>query len=454
VPVELFRGRKTPYWAVFHVKRTGPGTVVGEAGDGRDMEYITSAVAQGTTGREKSDARGADIALAGAGKPDSSLVRSTAAAAGLGGGRTSSTRGAAVGRGQLGVKTVAEASAASVRVRLPIEASLELRSASGEVASVRLGGRQHLVHRILRHDLNALDRLEPVPGHRVPGQALSRPVSGAAPEVLRTWRSRGAKLPLEAQVNGLQGAPQVRAAINGAMAAARAADTFRTTGYAAAYTQREAVSTEWLIAALPLLTSAGADLPANHASGLEGQDLSCSLHARLRDGKVLDKGDKMTFEAVAQSTLDAARPTAVDNQQSAEHRGSARAAGGAGLLNADQIRMNELVGTANLSGGTTDTGAAASGSMPLHKPKSTSVLVQFSLEFRIVARVHNRHTQRLRSANASTGVRDYLLVTPVVIRMPEPAVRDMLAKAGGLAHITDPHRVFATDGEPAAGAGG
>lgn len=57
VPVELFRGRDTPYWAVFRVRRTRQGTAEGEAKDGRDMEYITSAAAQRADTRETSDTR-------------------------------------------------------------------------------------------------------------------------------------------------------------------------------------------------------------------------------------------------------------------------------------------------------------------------------------------------------------------------------------------------------------
>ncbi|MFD0271671.1 hypothetical protein ACFVGY_34640 [Streptomyces sp. NPDC127106] len=39
-----------------------------------------------------------------------------------------------------------------------------------------------------------------------------------------------------------------------------------------------------------------------------GQDLRASLNARLRNGRVLGLGDKMTFETVGQSHLEAPRP--------------------------------------------------------------------------------------------------------------------------------------------------
>lgn len=66
---------------------------------------------------------------------------------------------------------------------------------------------------------------------------------------------------MEAQVNGFQGAARVRELVTTAVQAAGGGDRFRRKGQAAAYTLGEAVSTEWLIAALPLLTNAGAELP-------------------------------------------------------------------------------------------------------------------------------------------------------------------------------------------------
>ncbi|XXZ50701.1 hypothetical protein AAGT00_21625 [Streptomyces cavourensis] len=62
-------------------------------------------------------------------------------------------------------------------------------------------------------------------------------------------------------MNGFQGAPRVRDLVSRTVQAAGGNPRFRDKGQAAAYTLGEAVSTEWLIAALPLLTNAGANLP-------------------------------------------------------------------------------------------------------------------------------------------------------------------------------------------------
>ena len=62
----------------------------------------------------------------------------------------------------------------------------------------------------------------------------------------------------------------------------------------------------------------------------------------------------MTFETIGQSDLDAPRPTQADGQSSTDHSRAARPLFGAGLLNADQFRLNQLMGNTGGSGGATD----------------------------------------------------------------------------------------------------
>lgn len=431
VTVELLDGRRTPYWAVFKIVRTGDGAREGETDDGRDMEYITSAAAQQATSHDEGGTTGVEGVLAGSGKPDGGAgqVKSAGAAAGLGIASGSGRRRGGAARGQLGMKTVAEAKTAkSARMRVPIVASLELHQGDRRVAMAG-SGRTSLVHRILESDLTALRRVSSP--RRAPHPAPGAPAGGTAG--LGAWRADGVPLPMEAQVNGFQGAAHVRELVNAAVRAAGGGDRFRRKGQAAAYTLGEAVSTEWLIAALPLLTHAGAELPPVHASGAAGQDLRASVHARLRAGRILGVGDKMTFETVAQSGLGAPRPTQTDGQSAAERSRQARGLFGAGVLNADEFRLNQLMANAGGAGSASGAAAHGAGSMPLHKPKSASVLVQFTLDVRVVARV----TDRVRGSRAEVAERDLTLPRPVVIRMPLPVAGRLLA-----AHpteIADPH---------------
>lgn len=433
VTVELFDGRRTPYWAVFKVERAGDGEFLGEADDKRDMEYITSAVAQQGASHDESTTTGAEGILAASGKPDGGTgqLKSAGGAAGLGLSSSASKRSGTASRGQLGMKTVADASTAAVaRMRVPIRARLELYRGDKRVDFVLLD-HLTLTHRLPRADLDALSHAR-LPAADVPlaarGSRVPAPAAGADPA---RWRASGARLPMEAQVNGFQGAPQVRRVLTSAIRQAGGSARFGDKGQAAAYALNESVSTEWMIAALPLLTSAGVELPPVHATGAEGQNLRASLHARLRDGRVLGVGDKMSFETIGQSHLEALRPTQTDGQSSADHSRAARPVAGAGVLNANQFRLNQLMGNTGGSGGTSDATANASGSMPVHKPKTKSVLVQFTLDIRAVAQV----TNRVRTSRTDTAVRETTLSRPVVIRMPESAARAMLA--GRPAHVRD-----------------
>lgn len=141
----------------------------------------------------------------------------------------------------------------------------------------------------------------------------------------------------------------------------------------------------------------------------------------------------MTFETAAQSHLGAPRPTQTEGQSAAEQSRQARGLLGAGVLNADEFRLNQLMGNTGGSGSATGAATNAAGSMPLHKPKFSSVLVQFTLDVRVVARV----TDRVRTSRTQVAERDLTLPTPVVIRMPLPVAGRLLA-----AHpteIADPH---------------
>ncbi|MFI9566736.1 hypothetical protein [Streptomyces rishiriensis] len=441
VGVELFDGRKRPYRAVFSVRRAGPGRYAQTASDGRDMEYITSAVAQRAAAHDESDTRGVEGVLAGSGKPDGGAgrLKGVGAAAGVGVSAGDSRRSASVGRAQTGVKTVAEAaSAPSARMRLPVAARLEIFEGDRRVALAELEGLR-LTHRVLAADLHALAELVPVPARQVGRRAADASEGGA--DRLGPWRDGGVRLPMEAQVNGFQGTPRVQQAVDDAVRRAGGSARFRTGGEAAFHLLREAVSTEWLIAALPLLTAAGVDLPPVHATGASGQDLHTSLHARLRGGRVLGVGDKMTFETVAQSGLDAPRPSGGDGQQASEHGASARGLFGAGALNADEFRMNQFLGVMDGVGSATDTAANGAGSMPLHKPKFASVLVQFTLDVRVVAQVADRVSGR-----GATAVQEVTLPQPVVVRMPAPAVRRLLADPANSGRLTDPGARLAPGG--------
>ncbi|MEJ1200940.1 MULTISPECIES: hypothetical protein [unclassified Streptomyces] len=426
VPVELLRNssrpgrRAKPYLAVFHIRRTGAGEIVGPSGGDREMEYATVAAAQRTRTHQESSSDGVGLVLTGSEASGEAAADRSAGVLGPAAGRSEATSRAVAERGQTGLRAIV-GEAPSVKVRVPVTAELELRSADGQVVSVDIRGA--LVHRALEKDLAALANVTPVPEERLPGRRpeIAPGGSGAHPAALGTWRAAGARLPMEAQADGFRGAPQVRALIGRAMASADAG-TGLGKGSAAHYAHGEAVSTEWLLAALPLLVSAGAELPPVHISGAEGRDVDCELHARLLDARPLGESEAMTFETVAQSGPEGSRPAGVEHRQAARHGRSAGFSGGGGPVRVEQSGLTNAPGGVGSEGGAAGTVGNAAGTVPLQKPKETSALVQFTLEFRAVARVRRRHTQGVRGAEA-VGVRDGVLPVPVVIRMPASEAR-------------------------------
>lgn len=445
VPVELFRNRVSRYRAVLRVRRTGDAQPLARTDGDRDMEFATVAAMDRVRSTERGRAAGVSTNVAGTGEPEGSEVQSSAVSAGLGAASTAATKSGVTERTQTGIRTIIDAAAPAVRTRVPIAVSLELLSSDGPVAKAEIKPAA-LVYRALEKDLTALSRLQPVAAPTA-GSSLPR-TAATTPTQLRTWRNGGARLPIEVQVNGFSGAEQLRTAIARTVRDAGGSKRFDPTALShAAYAQSEAVSTEWLTAALPLLVSGGCELPANHHSGLEGQDLDCSLHARLRDGRVLGLSDTAIFETVAQSDPESGRGAATDLHSGSDHGRGVRGHFGAGPLLTDPGRMTEAVGNGAVASDGSALAGHAFGTVPLHKPKTESVLVQFTAEFRIVAGIRNRLTQGVRRRGSNTAVRDIVLSRPVVIRIPVPSARRMLA--GADAHLTDPaHVLTPADDQP------
>ena len=111
---------------------------------------------------------------------------------------------------------------------------------------------------------------------------------------------------------------------------------------------------------------------------------------------------------------------------------------GSGLLNSDEFRLNQLMGDSGGTGGGTGAAGNAAGSWPLLKPKTSSVLVQFTLDVKVVAQV----TDRGRAA--ADGVRQKVTDgTPSPYRHvrtrgdPAAAGGDPHAGADGQAHAPD-----------------
>ncbi|WP_320779802.1 hypothetical protein [Streptomyces sp. CRN 30] len=458
--IQLKRNTRTPfqrgsvYWLELRVERTEDGNVTGLAGKDREIEYATIGFHQRTKSEKQSSARGVQLPLAGAGSTGDAVIESAGGASALRFDAGHSQQRSTAGREQVGVRAImGDTGAFQSKVRVPVGVKLVLRSDSGTVAEASLAGPQELVYRALQNDLNALAKTAPpVEGAKAPA-AVRRTAGEHSEEDLRSWRrAGGVRLPWAVVVNGFVGAPQVVDTVRGAVRDA-AGKRSEVLGGAdeAAYGLREAVSTEWLISWLPQIVSAGVPLPPQHLSGPEGSDAACELHGKLRDGVILGDSEDMTFEPVAQTllasdsingsdTVDGSAvqaPRAAGNvySTSASHSRSGVPPFGSGPVRDGTDGLNGAGTTTGMPGGDMASSGNSSGMVPLQKPKDATVLVQFSLDVRAVARLRHRHTQWMRGAE-TVGDLEKTLSHPVVVRLHKKDVAAML-KDGRLSEKKD-----------------
>jgi hypothetical protein len=449
--IQLRRNTRTPflrgnvYWLELKVERTGDGNVTGLAGKDREIEYATAGFHQHTKSVKESSTRGAQLPLSAAGSTGDAVIESAGGASGFRFDTGHSRQRSAADREQVGVRAImGDTGAFQSKVRVPVDVKLVLRSNSGPVAEVSLDGPQALVYRALQNDLNALAKMQrPEPDAKAP--AAVRRTGAENAQTPGDWHKEGVGLPWAAVVNGFVGAAQVVDTVRGAVrdAAKKRSDVLGGADEAA-YGLRTAVSTEWLITWLPQIVSAGVPLPPQHLSGLEGSDASCALHGRLKDGVVLGESEDMTFEPVAQTlltsdsidgndtTVDGSAvqaPRAAGNAYStaASHSRSGVPPFGSGPARDGTDGLNGAGTTTGMPGGDMASSGNTSGMVPLQKPKDRTVLVQFTLDVRAVARLRHRHTQWMRG-DETVGDLERTLSHPVVIRLHKKDVEAMKRK--------------------------
>ncbi|WP_454343901.1 hypothetical protein [Streptomyces canus] len=275
-------------------------------------------------------------------------------------------------------------------------------------------------------DLKALAHVSP------PRARVLDPYDLAAP--LEQWRGKGVRLPREAQANIFQG---TEGTLRGLAALARRVGggaEFHTTGRSTAHMVQEAVSTEWLTGALPVLAARGLTLPEVHVpTRLRGQDLEVTLYARLADGEVLGPVDETRFQVV--DAGDAGRPALGQAHADAQEDQAGGWQGGSGWLRYGLHDLYDARGEVALpaerSGLTSQRGY---GNTTLFMPSGPAVLVQFrSVDLRMVA-TRKRRPGRTADSGDIRGTHDVALEHPVVIRMLRSSAARMTA--GGT--LTDP----------------
>ncbi|MEW1725104.1 hypothetical protein [Streptomyces sp. NPDC093109] len=286
--------------------------------------------------------------------------------------------------------------------------------------------RPSLLFRVPEADLAALAHVSP------PRARTLSPDDQVAS--LAEWRSKGVRLPREAQANTFQGAEAVRRGLASLAGQVGGGEDFHTTGRSTSYTIQEAVSTEWLTGAVPPLVARGLPLPEAHVpAALRNQDLDVTLYARLGDGEVLGPVGDIKFDVVDGG--EAGRPAreAANTGTRGDQAGAWQ--GGVGWV---RYGLNDVYdGRADfaLPGDkyeyTTQEGYGTTNWFIRSGP---GVLVQFkNVDLRMVATLKQR-LGHVIDVGESRGTRDLALEHPVVIRMLRRSAAQMMA--GGA--VTDP----------------
>lgn len=457
--LQLKRNTHTPlqrgdvYWAELHVVRTGAGTVKKIAPNDREIEYATAGFRQVTTGTTRSKSAGVQAQPSGFGETGNGTIPYSGAASGLGFDSSHARQKSTTAREQVGVRAImGDPRAFLSTVQVPVEVKLVLRSGDRVMAETKQDGM--IEYRALQKDLNALAKVKDTSGGSPARSSGADAPRQTEKKDLRSWRQEGVALPWASVVNGFTGTQEVVATVRDAVkqAMGKTSDVLGGTNEAH-YQLREAVSTEWMITWLPYLVSTGVDLPPIHLSGLEGADADCALHGKLRDCVLLGESETMTFEQVAQSLLtdkpvlaeggtgEAAStvqaPRAAGNTQSGS---TAHFRSGGPSFGTERVRngssgLNASPFTTGMPGGAVGKASNTSGMVPLQKPKDETVLVQFTLDVRAIARLRRRHTQRIRGEEA-VGDFERTLTNPVVVRLHKQDVEKLL-KNGGLGRFRD-----------------
>ncbi|MFJ9590848.1 hypothetical protein [Streptomyces acidicola] len=286
--------------------------------------------------------------------------------------------------------------------------------------------RPFLLFRVPEADLVALAHVSP-PRARTLG-----PDDQAAS--LAEWRSKGVRLPREAQANTFQGAEDVRRGLAALAGQVGGEEDFHTTGRSTSYTTQEAISTEWLTGAVPPLVARGLPLPEAHVPAiLRNQDLDVMLYARLGDGEVLGPVGDTAYEVVdggeaGRPALEAAKTDTRGDQAGAWQ-------GGVGWVRYGLNDVYDARADFALTGeSSAHTAQGNYGTTNWFAPSGPSVLVQFkNVDLRMVATLKQRLGHMI-DVGESRGTRDLALEHPVVIRMLRKSAAQLLAGGG----LTDP----------------
>ncbi|WP_394620108.1 hypothetical protein JNUCC0626_13680 [Lentzea sp. JNUCC 0626] len=295
----------------------------------------------------------------------------------------------------------------AVRYRVPIEFELVVEKGNEVLGTSSTGPGHEMVVRL--HGDN--QRIADGAAHwREPANTAVRTPEHAEEVALLTWWQSTATPPTTASVEALVGAADLRAAAIRALTEAGASDGLTAPGTGARNALLAALSSEVLQAALPSMTSRELVVPGLHnASLVKKESAAVSVHARLVDPRLAALSDSVLLEH--QQSYATARTSGTQLTHTGEHGADlASFEGRPEITAAEDLTWRPF---SDAAAGRSDRSGAQKTNNP--KPQGRTALVEFGVEYRVVAKVGDR-----------TGVVDLAAPESARLRMPAPDAAPLL----------------------------
>jgi hypothetical protein len=413
---------KDSYQVTLKARITGTPTFNGVVNDGVDMEHTIAGAQKVTDGQGRATGWGAGIKVPGTGQPGSANPNVSGGAGVI----------AAANVGQQHSSTVTKAttqqfshlragSGPAAKYNVPIEFELVVERGN-QVVSTAYSGSQDIGVR-LHADNQKVSTPTATPPVGYAATTSTPPAAQGTPQAAAAWQQNGnpAALPPSASVENLRGARDLRAAAVQALTAAGANQGITGKGSGALNTLLSTLSSENLQPSLPGMLNGPLDVPGLHeAALLFGQHADVKVYAKLVNPGLGGLSDGVNLENPKSSVT--------TTSGEAKHSETGDVSVGWASGSASVKPNTNPKDTAGFNTGGIETrhatedaealsGGATNNKVNNLKAQGRTGLVEFDVEYRVVATVGGR-----------TGVVDLNVPGSASVRMPSTEAETVLGR--------------------------
>ncbi|TQM82672.1 outer membrane protein TolC [Saccharothrix saharensis] len=421
---------KDTYQVTLKARITDPPSFAGVVNDGVDMEHTIAGGRKVTDGQGRATGWGVGLKSPGLAQPGSANPNVSGgvgviAAANVGQQHSSTvTKATTVQFGHLHA-----AGGPAAKYTVPIE--FELVVEKGDQVVTRATGQPQDIGVRLHADNQKVFTPAATPPAGYSSTTTAQPAAQGTPQAATTWQRSGtpSALPGKASVENLRGARDLRAAAIQALTAAGANQGITGKGTGSLNTLLSTLSSENLQAALPGMLDGPLDVPGLHEAALTfGQHADVKVYAKLVNPRLGGLSDGVNLENPKSSVS--------TTSGEAKHSETGDVSAGWATGSAAVERNQDPKDTAGFTTGGVETRHAAEDAEALSggathnkvnnlKPQGRTGLVEFDVEYRVVATIGGR-----------TGVVDLAVPGSASVRMPSPEAEAVLGRDLG-AELSD-----------------